>query len=278
MAGLGSLDDLYNTFLGQTNTALGQQDQPWQQELMESVNPDKVRRDNIKRALAQASMALATTPGNFLQGLSTAAGVGANSYLQQKQDAEEQRMKAMQLVQVAQQKQQDRRLSLLLGAIGVNRDIASDKRADRESDSRVNYYNRRGVGGSDNSGGYSPAQIGAFKRSIQSQLHALDTDLRDPNKYPDITEDEIQQRLMEEQARLEQYYGIDSSYDGPQSVMPGKTDQTISKSPTVKAPGGAGKPITADVRRDAQAAIDQGADPAEIRQRLIDNGYDVTGF
>lgn len=132
MAGLGSLDSLYQTFLGQTNEAMNEPPAPWQQELMETVNPQKVRAQNIKRALAQASMSLATTPGNFLTGLSAAAGTGANAYLTAQDDSEQQRMRAMQLVQVAQQKDKDRRLSLLQDALGVGRNLQSDKIAEED--------------------------------------------------------------------------------------------------------------------------------------------------
>lgn len=215
MAGIGSLDDLYSTFLGQTNTALNQPESPWQQELMASVNPDKVRRENIKQALAQASMALATTPGNFLTGLTAAAGVGANSYLQAKQGAEQDRMKAMQLVQMAQQKDQDRRLSLLMGAIGVNNDIvnASDRKEDRalrrkESDARIAYWNRRGEGGQ-GAQGLTPYQVGVIKDRIIRGVDDEEKKLRRRiEKGEDISEEEIQRQKAETQQRLERQYGI----------------------------------------------------------------------
>jgi len=211
MAGFGSLDDLYSTFLGQTNTALNQPESPWQQELMATVNPDKVRRDNIKRALAEASMTLATTPGNFLTGLSTAATVGANSYLQAKQQSEQDRTRAMQLVQLAQQKDQDRRLSLLMDAIGVNRNIKSDARADEdqllqrdESKARVAYYNRRGTGGADSPDGLNANQRRVAKNTIQSILDRKEAQWRKDG----MSEDEIQNKLQDEQLRQEQIYGV----------------------------------------------------------------------
>ena len=150
---MAGLDDLYALFQGQTNTALNQPQQPWQNELMASVNPDKQRHDNIRMALAQASQALATTPGNFLAGLSAAAGTGANSYLQAKQNSEDARIKAMQITALAQPQQQDRRLQLLHDAIGVGRDLSNDKvsaadRADRRklTEAQVGYYSRRNTG------------------------------------------------------------------------------------------------------------------------------------
>lgn len=250
MAGLGSLDQIYQTFLGQTNDALNEPAAPWQQELMESVNPEKVRRDNIKKALARASMALATTPGNFLTGLSTAAGVGADAYLTAQDDAEQNRARAMQIVQAAQQKQQDRRLSLLMDALGVNRDIRSDKRQEDETtyrrgrdqkaderqakldDSLIAYRSRprSGVDGTSMTSG----QVLTTKRAIRRELDGLEKTLRTPDPLSDEkpSEEEIDQQLRERQQELEDYYGIslDDPTDGPQTVSGGKTDQIVTKS------------------------------------------------
>jgi hypothetical protein len=203
----GSLDDYYNLFMGQTNSALNQQEQPWQQELMASVNPDKVRKDNIRMALAQASQAMATTPGNFLTGLSAAAGAGANTYLQAKQGAEEDRMKAMQLVELANQKQQDRRLDLLMGAIGVNRDLKADERDEEYNQARVDYYKKGGGrrGGSQAAGGLSDNQIRREQNFILSQLDRMRTRLE---KDGGLSAQEIDARIDAEQRRLERIKGI----------------------------------------------------------------------
>lgn len=210
MPGFGSLDDLYSTFLGQTTSAYNQPESPWQQELMASVNPEKTRRDNIKRALAQASMALATTPGNFLTGLSAAAGTGANAYLQAQDDAEQQRMKAMQLVQMAQQKDQDRRLSLLMGAIGVNRDIRADQRDEEYNDARVNYWNSGGSrrGGSQSPDGLTDNQIRLEQNFILNQLDRLRARLEKKVENGELEPDKVEGMISAEQRRLERIKGV----------------------------------------------------------------------
>jgi hypothetical protein len=124
---MAGIDELIATFMGQTDTAMNAPPAPWQQELLETVNPEKVKRQNIARALAKASTAMATTPGNFLSGVSAAAATGADSYLTGRDEAEDQRMKVQQLLGMQAQKDQDRRLSLLLDAVGVQRNQISDK-------------------------------------------------------------------------------------------------------------------------------------------------------
>ncbi|MEN6539139.1 MAG: hypothetical protein ABFC67_05965, partial [Mizugakiibacter sp.] len=121
------INDLIASIMGQTQTALDAPAAPWQQELLETVNPEKVKRQNIARALAQASTAMATTPGNFLAGVSAAASTGADSYLTARDEAETERARVQQLVQMQQQRDQDRRLDLLMGALGVQRNQIQDQ-------------------------------------------------------------------------------------------------------------------------------------------------------
>lgn len=247
MAGLGDLDQIYQTFLGQTTSALNEPAAPWQQELMETVSPEKVRRDNIKKTLAQASMALATTPGNFLTGLSAAAGTGANAYLQAKDDAEQNRMKAMQLVQLAQQKQQDRRLSLLMDAIGVNRNIQSDKRSDEETtyrrgrdtkaderqaklderqtkldEARTAYWERRGTGTTGGTDAATQKARNLAARDYNTWLKGAAEGLKGPP-----TEEEMNAKWQDILYR----YGLEDDGSGPddQTVAAGKEDQVINK-------------------------------------------------
>lgn len=163
---MAGIDELLATFMGQVDTSMNAPPAPWQQELLETVNPEKVKRQNIARALAKASTAMATTPGNFLSGVSAAAATGADAYLTGRDEGEQQRMKVQQLVQMQQQKDQDRRLGMLLDAIGVNRNVIQDKTAEEdrqygrtkderdwklrsaESESRRKYYEQgRGSGG-----------------------------------------------------------------------------------------------------------------------------------
>jgi hypothetical protein len=286
---MAGIDDLISTFIGQTQQGLNAPPAPWQQELLETVNPEKVRRQNIARALAQASTAMATTPGNFLAGVSSAAATGADAYLTAKDQAEDQRMKVQQLVQMAQQKDQDRRLSLLMDAIGVQRNQIQDKRQAEshtvglERDKAyTDYYKRRGV---DEEGGsiLNANQRRVAKQSILSGLDRTEKALRNPQgNQPWLDEDQIQQRLAEEQDRLERIYGVRLMDEepsnavqnpSPQVVQPRKTDQVVQK-------GGATgkKPAPAEILRQAQDAIAKGADPAAVHQRLIDNGYDASGI
>lgn len=248
MAGLGSLDTLYQTFLGQTNEALNEPPAPWQQELMETVNPDKVRRQNIKRALAQASMALATTPGNFLTGLSAAAGTGANSYLQAQDDSEQQRMRAMQLVQLAQQKDRDRRLDLLQNALGVGRNLQSDKiaeddrqyrrgrdakqdaRQERLDDSLIDYRTRpRGSSGTSE---LSATEISRIKGRIRREMDVERRRLEEAAKLDEtLTPEEIERQLEEARIEAEAYYGIDTGEGG------GEASPTVGPSVSTQKDG-----------------------------------------
>ena len=236
---MAGIDDLLSTFMGQTNTALNAAPAPWQQELLETVNPEKVKRQNIARALAKASTAMATTPGNFLAGISAAAATGADAYLTGKDQAEDQRLKVQQLVQMQQQKDQDRRLALLLDAIGVQRNQIQDQRqADQdaygktkderewglrkqESDARTSYYNNRGTG--------STASNAAIERRIgtatTTYYRELDS-LREKNFGAEPTQEEAD-ALWNDVLRR---YRIPSDWDtaattGQQSEVPARTPQ-----------------------------------------------------
>lgn len=236
MAG-GILDPLYETFMARTNDALNQPDQPWQQELMESVNPEKVKRQNVMRALAQASQTLATTPGNFLAGLSAAAGTGANSYLNAQEGAEQDRMRAMQLVQAAQQKSEDRRLALLSDALGVGRNLKSDQRADRQ-EARAEYYRS---GGRRTGGGASGADAATERRrgtAATTYFRQLDK-MREDNLGEEPSEEEKDQLWGEIQRRFKIQDDVPPD-EGEVPVSDGKSDQQVTKTDTASiAPGGA---------------------------------------
>lgn len=244
MAG-GILDPLYETFMARTNDALNQPDQPWQQELMESVNPEKVKRQNVMRALAQASQTLATTPGNFLAGLSAAAGTGANSYLNAQEGAEQDRMRAMQLVQAAQQKSEDRRLALLSDALGVGRNLKSDQRADRQEarakmldDARAEYDRS---GGRRTGGGASGADAATERRrgtAATTYFRQLDK-MREDNLGEEPSEEEKDQLWGEIQRRFKIQDDVPPD-EGEVPVSDGKSDQQVTKTDTASiAPGGA---------------------------------------
>jgi hypothetical protein len=222
---MAGIDELLATFMGQADTALNAGPAPWQQELLETVNPEKVKRQNIARALAKASTAMATTPGNFLAGVSAAAATGADSYLTDRQRAEDDRMKAMQLVQMSQQKDQDRRLNLLMDAIGVQRDSEKHKVGLDRDRAYTDYYKRRGAGAN---GTLSPAQVQTNKRAVRSELRAERRALERQVNDGTITPEQMDQRMQDLQFELEEYYGVTADESGeaasPQVVAPGKTD------------------------------------------------------
>lgn len=143
-----TLQPLLDAILGQTNQIATDAQQPpaWQDDLMASVDPAEMRNQSIRKALAQASMALATTPGNFLQGVAAAAGTGANAYLQGRDEDTLRRVKTMQMINQAQQQSADRRLRALMDAFGVQSGQEADRlgreRAERDFEYRRNIDQR----------------------------------------------------------------------------------------------------------------------------------------
>ena len=232
---MASIDDLIANIMGQTDTALNAPPAPWQQELLETVNPQKVKRQNIARALAQASTAMATTPGNFLAGVSAAAATGADSYLTGKDQAEDERIKVQQLVQMQGQKDQDRRLSLLMDAIGVQRNQIQDKQSAEESKARTDYYNRRGTGAAPGNG-LTQSQILTTKRAIRGELRTLENQLLESAKLDEsLTPEAIESAIAERQMELEEYYGI--TLDAPDTPQQGATPKVQQPAAPGAAPG-----------------------------------------
>lgn len=208
---MAAIDELLSTFMGQNQTALDAPPAPWQQELLESVNPQKVKRQNIARALAKASTAMATTPGNFLAGISAAAATGADAYLTGRDQAEDQRLKVQQAVQMQQQQDGDRRLKLLLDAIGVQQNVESHKAGMAKDKAYTDYYQRRGNGAN----GLSPAQIETNRRYVDNKVTRYEDSLR--KAY--VPEDQIRQMVEEERARLEEEFNLAT----PAQAAPGGT-------------------------------------------------------
>lgn len=251
---MAGIDELLATFMGQADTALNAGPAPWQQELLETVNPEKVKRQNIARALAKASTAMATTPGNFLAGVSAAAATGADSYLTDRQRAEDDRMKAMQLVQLSQQKDQDRRMSLLMDAIGVQDKLLDNKRAERQEDradldsaSRRKYYEQ----GRGSSGAEAAMER---KRGTAAKVYFDWLDGFDEYETPP-TEEQKDAKWGE----IVRRFGLDEAEDptqstraaSPQVVAPGRTDLPPSGGIPQQAPA-----ATGGIRPPPPAAID----------------------
>lgn len=138
MADLNSLVQAFTSQASQPSEPL-----PWQQQLLEQVDPAKAKRQNIARAIQRASAALASTPGNFGTGLAAAASAGSGAYLDGRDASEAQRIQAMRQIDEANRAQKDRDLSRLSQAIGVQsgyentqyargRDAISDNRYTQE--------------------------------------------------------------------------------------------------------------------------------------------------
>lgn len=248
------LNDLIASFTGETTNALNSGEKPWQQELLETVNPAKQKRRNIARALAQASTTLAQTPGDFLTGLSAAAATGADAYITGRDQDEEQRTKVQQLIQMATQKDQDRRLNLIMDAIGVQRNIASDQREaaqdeytkskderewnlrKKESDARTEYYNRRGRGVAP--GSLTTSQILTTKRAIRQELRTLENQLRENAQFDEtMDESSITNALINRQSELEDYYGINLDDPDPVDTAPRQNAPQVPAAGTPPAPG-----------------------------------------
>ncbi|MEN6302246.1 MAG: hypothetical protein ABFD84_02755 [Candidatus Polarisedimenticolia bacterium] len=224
------INDLIASIMGQTQTALDAPAAPWQQELLETVNPEKVKRQNIARALAQASTAMATTPGNFLAGVSAAASTGADSYLTARDEAETERARVQQLVQMQQQRDQDRRLDLLMGALGVQRNQIQDQQSterhnaglERDKAYTEHYRQGRGASGSD-------AAIERKKGTAAAAYFRWLDDYKDRNFGEEPSEEEKDARWNDMVKR----FGIPTDEPvenaSPQVVQPGKTDQVAPK-------------------------------------------------
>lgn len=266
----GILDSLAQTFLGETDSALNQPvSSPWQQELLETVNPQKVRAQNIKRAIAQASVRLATTPGDFLTGISAAAGEGANSYLQQQDQAQQDRMKAMQLVELAQQKQQDRRLQLLHDALGVRRDLTQDQQREEdrgyvnaERKARAEYYNKGGKSGAGASSGSASAIERRRGQAADTYFRQLDK-MREQNYGEEPDEDQKDQLWSDIQRRFRlEDDGGDAPSGEQVPTSENKTDQQVVKTDTAST---------------TKSGILPAPTPPPLDQRIVGQVYEVPG-
>lgn len=251
---MATIDDLISNIMGQTDQALNAGPAPWQQELLESVNPEKVRRQNIARALAKASTAMATTPGNFLSGVAAATSTGADAYLTGRDEAEDQRIKVQQLLQMQQQKDQDRRLGLLMDALGVQQNKITMDRQTQEHKERVperekwdyeKEQNRLGLTKENKS--LQAARERNRGRAAPLYFQQLKEWKESPANYNQEPSDEVKQAIWEDVLlRL----GLDDETDsaapventGPQVVQPGKTDQLVTKNSGITQPPAAGAP------------------------------------
>jgi hypothetical protein len=192
---MSTIDDLINTLTAQTQAAMGTDTSPWQQELLETINPEKQRRRNIAKAIQQASLAMAQTRGSVLDGLSAAAATGAGSYITGQQESEDYAAKVKQAIAIDQTKQQDRRMAMLLDAIGVNQKQEDNALAKAESKAKIARYERRGV---------DTAKTDDKKEFIIKRLENYENALLGNGGY---TQNEIADLVQKRRAELEKDFG-----------------------------------------------------------------------
>lgn len=145
MAGLA---DLLQAITGQTQQMNAAPPAAWQQSLTQAVDPAKMKREAIAKALATAGRAMATTPGNFLTGLSAGITGGADQYLAQRDANEQRRLAAQMEIDKAQRGDQEARWRLITDLFGITRGVENDeygRSRDRLGDARTaenDKYNR----------------------------------------------------------------------------------------------------------------------------------------
>jgi hypothetical protein len=122
---------LIDQLFAANKNAPSQQIPAWQSDLTQSIDPERQRKENIRSALVSAGQTLASTPGNFLQGIAAAAGGGAKTYNEGRNDAVQKRIAAKQFIDEFQRKEEDRRLDKLKELVGVGRNYNADVRAAR---------------------------------------------------------------------------------------------------------------------------------------------------
>jgi hypothetical protein len=151
---MADLSSLISAFTGQATAPTPSTTMPWQQALMEQVDPEKARQQNIAQALAKAGAAMASTPGNFLTGLSNAATTGANAYISERPNIDARRAQALLQIQQQQQQDQERQLNRLRDAIGVQsgadntqyqrgRDAIQEQQWQKSFDAEQEYRNQQ---------------------------------------------------------------------------------------------------------------------------------------
>ena len=99
-------------------------DQIPQQQMPALPTPEEIKRERLRKTLASAGQALATTPGNFLTGLAHGSSAAAQTYSDEKSG---ERDKAMETYD----SNEARRQKLLKEMLGGADTLVDNKRADR---------------------------------------------------------------------------------------------------------------------------------------------------
>ena len=315
---------LLNAFIGQSDAMNAAPPAPWQGELMKMVNPEEQRRQNLAKALAAASGALASTPGNFLQGLAAGASQGSTALVDGQQQGMMQRLQALQSIdQANRQAQADKlgRIYQALGLVGQQEDrtyqrgqaadaTAYQRQRDKIGDQRWNQEFDLRQKQADSIDAYRKGRndIAAAKAGIDSALgrvpgdtkpltpderrKALDsinrfTDLYFKQKASEI-ENDYSISLDEKPMRREQAWAESQKYKQSLMIEYGlMSDPSAGASPPGTDPSGTfkggptsagGGPDRATVEAEAKAALAKGKDPAALRARLTEMGYDPESF
>lgn len=289
MIDLKPLVDQFIGSSGQLSIAPSQQ-VSWQDELMKTIDPERERRKNIAQALLSASAALASTPGNFLQGLSSAAVQGATAYNQGRDAIDQRRTAGLRMIDQDRQQQEDRRLEQLYRTFGIADRYNDSERAAANDQRDFNYRKGR----DEKQDAFTEKRIAIADRNAASRagipkgLNFATGENLKMRKYAqlglnrnDFFDD------AEKAAAQAEYDAYAEMVD--QEVARGRSGESKpTPAPTVQNPDqgilpnqsgtpektGALKTPPQDVLMQAEEAIRRGADPAAVRQRLIDNGYD----
>lgn len=177
---LPALDDLINQYTTISQGPMPSEDVSWQQELLRTVDPERARKQAMRQALAKASMALATTPGNFLTGLSAGAATGANEWANAQPEIDQRRMQVLNSLRQMNQQNVDQRLGRIRDMIGVRRGLDADAqqtedrsydRAMKEKDFRLD---QRKFESSDS---YRQGRLEVARQKAEMDAQKIDADI-----------------------------------------------------------------------------------------------------
>lgn len=297
MAGLA---DLLQAITGQTQQLNAAPPAAWQQSLTQATDPAKLKREAISKALATAGRAMATTPGNFLTGLSAGITSGADQYLTQRDANEQQRIAAQMEIDKAQRNDQEARLRRITDLFGITRGVENDQynrgrdkvgdaryedertwnrgrqtRLDDLASERVDIAKERAkidaerVGlksGSLTGKPLSEWQQAQVRRDIEREVSDFMDGL--PNAYTEEDRQANEKAVAEYRTRMYQIQNFDPS-----------TGQYLGGQGSASTTGGKKAAVSQDdALAQAREAIAAGAPADKVRQRLIENGFDPSGL
>lgn len=110
---------------------------PWQQQLMENLDPAVVKRRAIGNALASFASTLGKTPGSFLTGLGAAAPDAAGTFLDQMKAGDDARVAGGKLIDDTNR---SNNLELLRAGTAYNRDEQENARQNAQEGREAGRY------------------------------------------------------------------------------------------------------------------------------------------